>query len=103
MVQQPLEVLVQCVTILFDETGYAVNDITGVMRNTEIFSMLQFFVHWLQLSAAVMRMMGQFLIHCIQQCFVGNFTNRKACFVHYGNDALVRLFDEVANYLLKGL
>lgn len=101
MVQQALEVLEQCVSILLNEASDAVNDIAGIVRNSKVFTMLQFFVHWLQLSTGVVGMVSKFLIHCIEQCFIGNFSNGKTCLVYDRNYALVRLFDKVTNNLSK--
>lgn len=97
--QQALEVLVQSVLVLLNETVNVVDDIAGVVSDAEVLAMLQLLVGGLQLATGIVGMLAQVLVHGPQQRVIGDLAHAQAGLVHNGDDALVGLLHQIANYL----
>jgi hypothetical protein len=70
-----------------------------ISRYPEVLFVSQLLVHGLQLSAGVVRVIRQFLVHGVDQRFVGHLANRQTGLVHDGDHTLMGLLDQIANYL----
>lgn len=123
-IQQSLKVLEQRVFVLVEEPRHIVHHVTCVMPamiekkktmsvtkqrsiggewrlpDAEIRAVLELLVERAQLPAGEVLVLRQLLLHGLEQHLIGDASHVEARLVHNGQDSLVRLFDEIAYYLI---